>query len=136
MAFKLNVFAITLTVCIVALFYTSVVRSRIINDINTVDYDDNYAGYYAGVPVYTPGRQCALVGGLCVQEEDCAPGEATSKKGLCPDKDMGVECCYQVIPRPSTCQRQGGACMDWCNPSLQRDIATDCAPDQKCCVLV
>lgn len=41
-----------------------------------------------------------------------------------------------VTPRPSTCAQQQGACMDDCAAELQRDIATDCGANQKCCVLV
>lgn len=125
--------------------------------------------YYQGVPVYSSGRDCAMLGGLCVLRDDCMSGHQTFMKGLCPDKDIGVECCYRggphfscsfliqipffffffilakyhnicililVTPRASTCEQQQGVCMDDCNSSLRRDIATDCGPDQKCCVLI
>lgn len=37
-----------------------------------------------------------MVGGICVQKEDCAEGQLTSTRGLCPfNQHDGVECCYQ-----------------------------------------
>lgn len=51
--------------------------------------------YYYGVPVYTPSRECSMLGGLCVQENDCARDQLTQKTGLCQDRENGVECCYQ-----------------------------------------
>lgn len=54
-----------------------------------------YLDYYQGVPVYTPSRECAMGGGICVQEGDCEKGELAQKSGICPDREMGVECCYK-----------------------------------------
>lgn len=50
-------------------------------------------GYY-GVYVFPPTRECSLVGGICVQEQDCSPGETTSQKGLCSGHGDNIECCY------------------------------------------
>lgn len=38
-----------------------------------------------------------MLGGLCVQENDCARDQLTQKTGLCQDRENGVECCYQGI---------------------------------------
>jgi len=103
------------------------------NDIE--DDDDN--GYISGVPLYTLGRACASVGGICVSQLDCAPGHLTSKKGLCPDRDLGVECCYQVIPREdATCESHQGSCRDQCPELLSVPGSTDCPAHQQCCVNV
>lgn len=48
---------------------------------------------YFGVRVYPVERNCAMVGGLCVEKKDCA--EPTTKKGLCAkSQHLDVECCY------------------------------------------
>jgi len=125
--------------CAMLLMFAATVQCRNV-DIESNDIEDGNDGddgaYYQGVLLFATGRECAMVGGLCVQQDDCMAGHNTFMKGLCPDREIGVECCYRVTPRPSTCAQQQGECMDDCNPSLQRDIATDCGPDQKCCVLV
>lgn len=50
--------------------------------------------FYYGVPVYLPTRDCSMAGGLCVHEQDCSPDELTQRRGLCPGRGNGVECCY------------------------------------------
>lgn len=65
-------------------------------NINLI-FDHVIGAYYQGVPLYTDGRDCKMLGGLCVMQDDCAPGHQTFMKGLCPDKDIGVECCYRGI---------------------------------------
>lgn len=45
--------------------------------------------------MYTPSRECSMLGGICVQEGDCEKDQFTAKSGLCPDREMGVECCYK-----------------------------------------
>lgn len=50
---------------------------------------------YFGVHIYPIERNCAMVGGNCVQKEDCEEGQLTSTHGLCGEqKHIGVECCY------------------------------------------
>lgn len=50
--------------------------------------------YISGVKVYSMDRDCAMVGGVCIQSSDCVV--PTSKKGLCPSNQLfGVECCYE-----------------------------------------
>uniref|UniRef100_A0A1L8DNT2 Putative conserved secreted protein n=2 Tax=Nyssomyia neivai TaxID=330878 RepID=A0A1L8DNT2_9DIPT len=78
-------------------------------------------------------RECAMVGGVCVHRDDC--DHVTSTTGLCPsNKHYGVECCYKLKIRLTTCHNHFGECMNECNPRIQRP-ATDC-PGQVCCVLV
>jgi len=123
---------------VLALFFVTIVQCRNV-DIDNNDIDDSGdddAAYYQGVPLYAVSRDCAMLGGVCVLRGDCEPGNQTFMKGLCPDKDIGVECCYRVTPRPSTCAQQQGECMDECSTEVQRGIATDCPAYQKCCVLV
>uniref|UniRef100_A0A1B0DK33 Uncharacterized protein n=1 Tax=Phlebotomus papatasi TaxID=29031 RepID=A0A1B0DK33_PHLPP len=78
-------------------------------------------------------RECAMVGGLCVHKDDC--DHVTSTTGLCPsNKRYGVECCYKLKYRITTCKNHLGECMDRCHHSLQR-TSTDCS-GQVCCVLI
>jgi len=119
----------------VTLFCIAMVRCSVINDITPTEYEEE-PPYASGVQVFKPTRECSLAGGLCVRKEDCEHENLTSKRGLCPNIEEGVECCYKVVPKPSTCERHGGACMDWCNTNLVVDIATDCPADQRCCNLV
>ncbi|GAB0093346.1 uncharacterized protein DMENIID0001_084360 [Sergentomyia squamirostris] len=97
-----------------------------IDNNETLDVDDD-------IKYWEIDRECAMVGGVCVHQDDCE--HTTSTPGLCPtNKHYGVECCYKLRDRVTTCRKQLGACMDRCNINLQRS-ATDC-PNQVCCVLV
>lgn len=103
--------------------------------INSYDEsNENY--YYAGVSLYTPSRECASLGGLCVHENDCAQGQFTQKTGLCEDHDIGVECCYQVVEREAPCAQFGGVCMENCGVTIPQSLANDCGADKFCCILV
>lgn len=90
---------------------------------------------YKGVTVYAPSHECKMLGGLCVLEGDCEKDNTVHKRGLCPDRDIGVECCYEVIPRSAPCQTFGGLCMDECGVTVQQTLVNDCG-DKKCCIQV
>ncbi|XP_020815119.1 uncharacterized protein LOC110189404 isoform X2 [Drosophila serrata] len=63
-------------------------------DVETNEVDSGETYMLQGVKVYPNDRQCVLVGGLCVQSEDCL--EPTTNRGLCPSSaGHGVECCYE-----------------------------------------
>lgn len=50
-------------------------------------------GYLNGVRLYAPGEECLPQGGVCAKRKDCNQTENSLPKGLCPDKNIGVECC-------------------------------------------
>lgn len=88
---------------------------------------------YNGVNVYTQSRECAMLGALCVLASDCEKGELTHKKGLCPDHEIGVECCYKITPRAAPCHQFGGVCMEECTAALRQPLGNDCG-DKTCCI--
>ena len=46
--------------------------------------------------MYNIDRDCAMLGGLCVEKSDCIT--STSRQGLCPSNQAkGVECCYEGL---------------------------------------
>ncbi|XP_059613138.1 U-scoloptoxin(19)-Sm1a [Phlebotomus argentipes] len=95
--------------------------------------DNNETLDEGDIRVWEIERECAMVGGLCVHKDDC--DHVTSTAGLCPsNKAMGVECCYKLKSRLTSCVNQLGVCMDRCHPRIQTP-ATDC-PGQVCCILV
>ncbi|KAH8416219.1 hypothetical protein KR222_011555 [Zaprionus bogoriensis] len=102
-------------------------------DIETNEVNDEYY-MVAGVRVYHHDRQCILLGGLCVQSSDCKL--PTTNKGLCPSTThLGVECCYEFVPKLAPCRQYGAECMDWCNPGVRQN-STDCTDGQFCCILM
>lgn len=41
-------------------------------------------------------RECAMVGGICMNVDDCDPEYLSTTKGLCPTNAVhNVECCYR-----------------------------------------
>ncbi|XP_055312355.1 uncharacterized protein LOC129574395 [Sitodiplosis mosellana] len=126
MEFKFN--SLVSTVMLVAVMFAIAADCAIISDETIFDY-------YQGVPIYKRSRECSMLGGQCVQEGDCAKGELSHKRGLCPDREMGVECCYRVEPRPAPCEQYGGDCMDGCGDGVRNALGV-CPGIQKCCILV
>ncbi|KAH8252218.1 hypothetical protein KR038_003077 [Drosophila bunnanda] len=103
-------------------------------DVETNEVDSGETYMLQGVKVYPNDRQCVLVGGLCVQSEDCL--EPTTNRGLCPSSaGRGVECCYELPVRPAPCAQHLGQCMDKCHLRLHRP-GNDCENGQVCCVLI
>lgn len=88
---------------------------------------------YNGVTVYPRSRECSMLGGLCVLESDCEKDNIVHKRGLCPDRGIGVECCYEVIPRQAPCQKLGGVCMDQCGASERQSLVNVCG-EKMCCI--
>lgn len=76
-----------------------------------------------------------MLGGLCVLESDCEKDQLTYKSGLCPDRAIGVECCYKIVPKAAPCHRFGGACTDECAFTLRQPLGNDCG-DKTCCILI
>ncbi|KAJ6644300.1 hypothetical protein Bhyg_09267 [Pseudolycoriella hygida] len=108
-----------------------------IENIENNETNESSEMEYFGVKVYPQERHCAMVGGMCVHQDDCEPLHLTSTRNLCPKhKNKGVECCYQVIPRPAPCKQFLGECKKTCNPSLVQSQANDCPEDKKCCALI
>ncbi|XP_031637725.1 uncharacterized protein LOC116351310 [Contarinia nasturtii] len=132
MEFKLNALISTMMLTII---FAIIVDCRLINAPTDAENEEYY---FSGVPVYTPSRECSMAGGICVQEGDCAKGQLVGYKlGLCEDHEMGVECCYEVIPREAPCKQFGGKCTKNCKQnSLRQHLANDCTGDEICCVLV
>lgn len=89
--------------------------------------------------MYEKEFACAMLGGHCVQRQDCYPEELTSIKGLCrKNRNVGVECCYRIkFPKKiQKCEDDfQGACMSRCHEQLKRP-ADDCSDGEHCCVLV
>lgn len=41
-------------------------------------------------------KECAMVGGICMDVDDCDPEYLSTTKGLCPtNSGHNVECCYR-----------------------------------------
>lgn len=111
-----------------------------------------------GLRMFKLDRGCAMVGGICMDIDDCDPEHLSTTTGLCPShKNKNVECCYRckkidffIIKIPqilfvllsstdkhranSTCDSYQGECMSYCHP-LIRHKTNDCG-DQWCCTLV
>ncbi|KAG4075376.1 hypothetical protein HA402_003167 [Bradysia odoriphaga] len=120
------------------LVYALISLSFIYATCGVIENNETSDSDYFGIHVYPQERQCAMLGGMCVHKDDCEPTQLTSTKGLCPNNSgLGVECCYQVLPRSSaTCRQFLGECMPSCNDNLVRYEANDCPENTKCCTLV
>ncbi|XP_069702657.1 U-scoloptoxin(19)-Sm1a-like [Periplaneta americana] len=91
------------------------------------DYDPN-------APV-TEEEPCTREGGLCMPSTYC-PNGLSPKKGLCPLRQKyEVECCIDESVLKNRCRLNGGECMDYCAPFLQRG-PRGCGDNQVCCVLI
>lgn len=49
-----------------------------------------------GLRMFKLDRGCAMVGGICMDIDDCDPEHLSTTTGLCPShKNKNVECCYR-----------------------------------------
>lgn len=49
-----------------------------------------------GLRMFKLDKECAMVGGICMDVDDCDPEYLSTTKGLCPtNSGHNVECCYR-----------------------------------------